>query len=163
MLGSIWSELAIIRALSILNEGFLIDTKVLSEFNKPVGRPDIGVLQWLETTPRDLQFLSVITVAEVQKGIGLLAEGKRRQQLQQWLSADLEDWFSGRVLPIDRPVADRWASLLIHCIGKGRPLPSLDSLLAATALTHDLVMVTRNVNDFDGTGVKTLNPWETQI
>lgn len=98
--------------------------------------------------------MSVITLAEVVKGIGLL-------------TADLEDWFSGRVLPIDRsvadrPVSDRWASLLIHCIGKGRPLPIIDSLLAATALTHDLVMVTRNVKDFDGTGVKILNPWETQ-
>lgn len=141
--------------------GFLIDTNVLSEFNKPGGRPDMGVVQWLEATPRDLQFVSVITLAEIQKGIGLLAEGKRRQNLQQWLNGDLENWFSERVLPIDRSVAERWASLLIHCISKGRPLPSIDSLLAATALTHDLVMVTRNVKDFEGTGVKTLDPWIT--
>jgi len=83
-----------------------------------------------------------------------------RQHLQQWLSTDLEDWFAGRVLPIDRFVVDLWASLLIHCIGKGRPLPSIDSLLAATALTHDLVMVTRNVKDFEGIGVTILNPWD---
>ena len=87
-------------------------------------------------------------------------EGKRRNQLQQWLVSDLEDWFFGRILPVDRQVANRWAELLVFCSGKGRPLPSIDSLLAATALEHDLVMVTRNVKDFEGIGVAILNPWE---
>jgi toxin FitB len=140
--------------------GYLIDTNVLSEFNKVGGKPDTGVQQWLEATPRNRQFVSVITLAEIRKGIGLLAEGKRRENLQQWLTSELEDWFSERILPIDRSVADRWALLLIDCYAKGRPLPSIDSLSAATALTHDLVMVTRNVKDFEGTGVRTLDPWK---
>ena len=140
--------------------GFLIDTNVLSEYNRPGGTPDAGVRRWLETTHRDVQYVSVITLAEIQKGIGLLDEGKRRNQLQQWLVSDLEDWFFGRILPVDRQVANRWAELLVFCSGKGRPLPSIDSLLAATALEHDLVMVTRNVKDFEGIGVAILNPWE---
>lgn len=63
------------------------------------------------------------------------------------------------MLPIDRLVADRWAALQVECLSKGRPLPSIDSFLAATALAHDLIMVTRNSKDFEGTGVETFNPW----
>ncbi len=77
--------------------GFLIDTNVLSEYNRP-GGPNAGVKQWLETTARELQYVSVITLAEIQKGIELLDERKRRTQLEQWLTQDLETWFSGRVL-----------------------------------------------------------------
>src|ERR1022692_3704679 len=91
--------------------GFLIDTNVLSEYNRP-GGPDAGVKRWLETTDRQSQYVSVITLAEIQKGIELLAEGKRRVQLEQWLKQDLEAWFSGRVLLIDHQVASRWASLV---------------------------------------------------
>ena len=84
--------------------GFLIDTNVLSEYNRP-GGPNAGVKRWLETTARPSQYASVITLAEIQKGIELLAEGKRRAQLEQWLKQELEAWFSGRVLSVDRQVA----------------------------------------------------------
>ncbi|SPF52056.1 Ribonuclease VapC (fragment) [Candidatus Sulfopaludibacter sp. SbA4] len=77
--------------------GFLIDTNVLSEYNRP-GVPDAGVKRWLETTDRQSQSVSVITLAEIQKGIELLVEGRRRVRLEQWLTQDLEAWFSGRVL-----------------------------------------------------------------
>src|SRR5260370_40442868 len=76
--------------------GFLIDTNVLSEYNRP-GDPDAGVKRWLETTARESQHVSVITLAEIQKGIELLAQGKRRASLEQWLKDDLEPWFSGRI------------------------------------------------------------------
>jgi predicted nucleic acid-binding protein len=139
--------------------GFLIDTNVLSEYNRPDG-PDAGVKRWLEETDRPSQYVSVITLAEIQKGIELLAEGKRRVQLEQWLKQDLEAWFSGRVLSVDRQVAGRWASLVVQGLRAGRPLPTVDSLIAATALAHDLTIVTRNVRDFEGTAVVTLNPWQ---
>lgn len=74
--------------------GFLIDTNVLSEYNR-LGGPDAGVKRWLETTDRQSQHVSIITLAEIQKGIELLAKGKRRAQLEQWLTQDLEAWFSG--------------------------------------------------------------------
>jgi toxin FitB len=138
--------------------GFLIDTNVLSEYNRP-GGPNAGVKRWLETTVRELQHVSVITLAEIQKGIELLDEGKRRAQLEQWLAQDLETWFSGRVLYVDRQVSRRWASLVAQGVRRGRPLPTVDSLIAATALGHDLTIVTRNVRDFEGTGAATLNPW----
>src|ERR1017187_9467418 len=138
--------------------GFLIDTNVLSEYNRR-GGPDAGVKHWLETTERQSQHVSVITLAEIQKGIELLAVGKRRAQLEQWLTQDLEAWFSGRVLHVDRQVSRRWASLMAQGVRIGRPLPTVDSLIAAIALAHDFTIVTRNVRDFEGTGAATLNPW----
>jgi toxin FitB len=139
--------------------GFLIDTNVLSEYNRP-GTPDAGVRRWLETTDRLSQHVSVITLAEIKKGIELLAEGKRRSQLEQWLREDLEAWFSGRVIPVDRKVGDQWATLLANGFRAGRPVPTVDSLIAASALAHGLTVVTRNVRDFQSLGVTILNPWE---
>jgi predicted nucleic acid-binding protein len=84
--------------------GFLTDTNVLSEYNR-TGGPDASVRRWLEITDRQFQHISVITLAEIQKGIELLAEGKRRLELERWLKQDLEVWFAGRILPVDRVVA----------------------------------------------------------
>jgi predicted nucleic acid-binding protein len=98
-----------------------------------------------------------------QKGIELLDQGKRRSQLEQWLTQDLEAWFPGRVLPVDRRVAMRWASLVAQGARIGRPLPTVDSLIAATALSHGLTIVTRNAKDFDGIGAATINPWDAAI
>ena len=117
--------------------------------------------RWLEATARSSQYVSVITLAEIQKGIELLAEGKRRVQLEQWLRQDLEVWFSRRILSVDSGVAGRWASLVALGTRTGRPLPTVDSLIAATALAHGLTVVTRNVRDFHVAGVATLNPWES--
>lgn len=138
--------------------GFLIDTNVLSEYSRP-GGPDAGVKRWLETTDRQSQHVSVITLAEIQKGIEMLAAGKRRTQLEQWLRQDLESWFSGRILPVDRQVAGRWASLVAQGAQTGRLLPAVDSLIAATALAHNLTIVTRNTRDFAGIGAMIVNPW----
>jgi hypothetical protein len=140
--------------------GFLIDTNVLSEYNRP-GSPDSGVKRWLETTDRQAQHVSVLTLAEIQKGIELLAEGKRRAELERWLVQDLEAWFLGRVLPVDRRVAARWASLVAQGTRSGHPLPTVDSLIAATALSYDLTIVTRNTRDFGGAGALVVNSWET--
>ena len=143
-------------------KGFLIDTNVLSEYNRP-GGPDAGVKRWLETTDRQTQYVSVITLAEIQKGIELLDPGKRRTSLEQWLRQDLEAWFSGRVLPIDRHVGSRWASLVASGQRVGRLLPAFDSLIAATALAHGLTIVTRNLSDFSGIGASTINPWSSSL
>ena len=138
--------------------GFLIDTNVLSEYSRPDG-PDVRVRAWLETAPRELQYVSVINLAEIKKGIELLAEGRRRRELQNWLANELEDWFSGHILPMDRRVADCWAQLAVGGIKIGRPLPAIDSLIAATAIAHNLTIATRNIRDFEAAGVKVINPW----
>ncbi len=138
--------------------GFLIDTNVLSEYNRLDG-PAPRVKRWLETTDRQSQYVSIITLAEIQKGIELLPDGKRRAQLERWLTHDLEAWFSGRILLVDRHVAMCWASLTARGSRMGRTLPAVDSLIAATALAHGLTIVTRNTKDFEGVGAETINPW----
>jgi hypothetical protein len=138
--------------------GFLIDTNVLSEYNR-TGTPNSGVRRWLESTDRQLQHVSVITLGEIRKGIELLPHGRRRSDLELWLKRDLEAWFGERILVVDQRVADRWASLVARGVQTGRNLPAIDSLIAATALAHDLAIVTRNTRDFEGLGLVTLNPW----
>ena len=133
---------------------FLIDTNVVSEVAR--ARPDPAVLAWFEAVADQQLHLSVLSVGEMRKGIEKLPASKRRSQLAAWLDDELPAWFGPRLLPIDTAVADRWGRLLA---ASPRSLPAVDSLLAATALTHDLAIVTRNVADFDIPGLAVVDPW----
>ena len=132
---------------------WLVDTNVLSELRKG-DRANSGVRAWFADTREDELFTSVLVLGEVRRGI----ESIRRRDptaamaLEQWL-ARLVTTFSDRVLPIDAPVADRWGALNVP-----DPIPTVDGLLAATALAHDLVLVTRNTRDVERTGVRLLDP-----
>ena len=117
-------------------------------------------MKWLDTTPEAAQYVSVLTLAEIERGILRKEEGKRRGDLQRWFDEDLPARFAGRILAFDARVASCWAHLTASQPDKGRPLPTIDSQLAATALAHNLVLVTRNVKDYEGTGVDVLNPRE---
>jgi predicted nucleic acid-binding protein len=139
--------------------GYLIDTNVISEYNREQ-LPHAGVVKWLDTTPEASQYVSVLTLAEIEKGILRVDEGKRRRDLQRWFDEDLPARFAGRILAFDARVASCWAHLTASLLDKGRPLPTLDSQIAATARAHDLILVTLNVKDYAGTGVAILNPWE---
>lgn len=137
--------------------GFLLDTNVISELLKP--EPEAKVVRWIEETDESILFLSVITIGEIRKGIERLAPGSRRGRLESWLKIDLRARFRNRILPVDESVAERWGALSAAAAAKGKPLPVIDGLLAATAVHHDLMFVTRNVRDVAGTSVSTLNPW----
>jgi hypothetical protein len=139
--------------------GYLLDTNIISEYNRP-DTPHPGVVRWMKTTPATLQYLSVLTLGEIEKGILLLDEGKRRREIQHWFENDLPTRFAGRILAIDEDVASKWARFIAPLLKQGRPLPTIDSLLAATALAHDLTFVTRNVKHFAGLNVPLLNPWD---
>ena len=139
--------------------GYLIDTNVVSEYNRE-GNPHPGVVRWIEATPETSQYLSVLTLAEIEKGFLLMDEGKRQQEIKQWFETDLAARFAGRILTIDKEVASVWARFIAPLLKQGRPLPTIDSLLAATALAHDLIFVTRNVKHFVGLAVPIFNPWE---
>jgi predicted nucleic acid-binding protein len=141
--------------------GFLLDTNVLSEFNRR-GEPDPLVKQWLEAADTDSLYASVLTFGEIRLGVELLAPGKRRTQLEQWLDRDLPEWFEGRILPVDQAIADRWGLLRAQAQLKGRPVSVVDALLAATALQYDLTIVSRNVSDFSVVGLAVLNPWDVR-
>ena len=132
---------------------YLVDTNVLSELRRK--QPQPAVVAWFAQRPRQTLYLSVLTLGEIRKGIERL-EAARQQPLLDWLEVELTKYFLGRLLAVDAHTADRWGRLLGSA---GRPLPAVDSLLAATALQHDLTLVTRNTADFAGTGVRLINPW----
>jgi predicted nucleic acid-binding protein len=119
-------------------------------------KPAKVVLDWFENIPSEALHISVLTLGEIRKGVEQMPDGKRREKLLLWLEHDLRDWFGTRVLPVDMSIADRWGRLLAIV---GRPVPSIDSLLAATALHHELRLVTRNQKDFNYPGLQVVNPW----
>lgn len=133
---------------------YLVDTNALSELRRK--SPDPGVVAWFSQRPPTTLHLSVLTLGEIRKGIERIDDEIRRQSLIDWLETDLPTFFTGRILSVDGAVADRWGRLVAAA---GRPLSAIDSLLAATALEHDLVLVTRNVKDFPGLPVQIFNPW----
>jgi predicted nucleic acid-binding protein len=137
--------------------GFLLDTNCISELVSQ--RPEPRVVQWLEAVSEELLYLSVLTLGEIRKGVEALVPSKRRTKLETWLEVDLQARFHGRILVVDSSVADRWGLLAAQAKRKGKPLAIIDGLLAATALEHDLTVVSRNAGDFTNTAVAVLNPW----
>lgn len=137
--------------------GYLIDTNVISELRRR--EPEPRVVRWFEQRPARQLFLSVLTLGEIRRGVERLAEGERQQALRTWLEQELPAFFSNRLLPIDDAVARRWGRLMAEM---GRSLPAIDSLLAATALEHNLVLVTRNLKDVADLPVAVANPWQSE-
>jgi predicted nucleic acid-binding protein len=138
--------------------GFLLDTNCVSEAVR--SKPDRRVMDWLGAADESLLYLSVLTLGEIRKGAAILPQGKRRTYLESWLELDLQVRFSGRILDIDGPVSDRWGWLTAEAQRRGKPLSAIDGLLAATAIHHNLTIVSRNTSDFAGTHAPILNPWE---
>jgi predicted nucleic acid-binding protein len=138
--------------------GFLLDTNCISEVVR--SRPEPRVLKWMEAADESLLYLSVLTLGEIRKGVAGLPQGNRRTQLETWLELDLRARFAGRILPIDALIADRWGLFAADAKRKGKALSAIDGLLAATAVHHNLTIVSRNVADFALTHATVLNPWE---
>jgi len=137
---------------------YLLDTCVVSEF--AAGQPSEKVLSWISGLDPETVYLSVVTVGEIQKGIEKLPASKRKEALRVWLKDDLLVRFHDRLLPLGIGEMLAWGTLISRVEAKGVPMPLIDSLIAATALHHDLVIVTRDVDDFAPSGASLLNPWE---
>ena len=133
---------------------YLLDTNVLSELRRKLPNP--RVVHWFSQRPATTLYLSVLTLGEIRKGIEVLPDPARRLTLLDWLETRLPAFFAGRILPIDAAVADRWGRMVAQA---GRPVPAIDSLLAATAEQHGLTLVTRNLRDVKGLAVQVINPW----
>ena len=138
--------------------GFLLDTNCISELVRP--KPELRVLEWMAAADETMLYLSVLTVGEIRKGLAGLTQGKRRTRLETWLEVELQARFSGRIVPIDAAIADRWGLLAAEGKRKGKALSIIDGLLAATALHLNLTVVSRNASDFAVTQVPVLNPWQ---
>jgi predicted nucleic acid-binding protein len=139
--------------------GFLLDTNVPSELTRE--RPAPPVVRWLHDANDQDLFFSVISLGEILRGISVLPASKRRGGLQGWLDETLRPWFEGRLLPVTAQIAERWGVVSGEQRLQGKQVKVADGLIAATALHHNLTIVTRNVRDFEGLGVSVLNPWET--
>ncbi len=137
---------------------YLLDTCVLSELVKPAA--DEKVTSWISDNLEETIHLSVITIGEVQKGITKLPACTKKNQLQSWLDNDLIERFENRIVPIDQKVARMWGVILAQEEKKGRQIPAIDGLIAATCLVYDMTVVTRNVSDMQVDGLSVFNPWE---
>lgn len=140
-------------------KGYLLDTNCISEAVRL--HPEPRVMDWLANAEESLLYLSVLTLGEIRKGIAGLASGKRRTLLEGWLNTELLVRFSARILSIDAAIADRWGSLAASAKNKGIALSTVDGLLAATAIHHNLTMVTRDDSHFSGMQVAVFNPWKS--
>jgi toxin FitB len=136
---------------------YLLDTNVLSESMRL--RPETKVVAWLGSVPPNSCYVSVLTLGEIRAGAEAHADATRRRKLTTWLEATLIPWFANRVVPVDAEIADRWGRL---SAAASRPLPTIDSLLAAAAMSRGLVLVTRDHGFQDFQGLETFNPWQTK-
>lgn len=135
---------------------FLLDANVVSEAVRKV--PDKQVLEWLATHDEDL-FISTIALGEIEKGVCKLPVGPRRRRLDTWLQ-ELRSAMAGKLLPFGEAEASAWAKYCEAQRTKGRLLPTIDSMIAATAIVHRLAIATRNADDFPD--VQVVNPWKTK-
>lgn len=135
----------------------LLDTNVLSEVTKPA--PDPRVLKWLDQLDEDRSFISVVSIAEIRRGVALMDPGRKRDALAEWLAEDLPQRFEHRVLPVEEPVALAWGDLMGLAKRSGRGLSAMDGLIAATAIAHNLTLATRNTKDFEGFAFDLVDPW----
>ncbi len=135
---------------------YLVDTNVISELIK--AQPEKSVVEWFREVPSDALFISVLTIGEIRKGIEKLEASVKRGKLVVWLEQELPVWFEDRVLVIDSEIAEKWGYML----AKSKKIPSaVDSLIASTALVHNLKIVTRNTKDFiTFPDLEIINPWD---
>jgi predicted nucleic acid-binding protein len=136
---------------------YLLDTCLISELAKP--EPHKKVVDWVLSENETGFYLSVITFGELHKGVEKLPASKKKDELRIWIEHELKNRFQNRIIGIDMYVSVIWGKILCVAEKKGKPMPAIDSLIAATGIAHGLTVVTRNVMDMEQSGVRLLNPW----
>ncbi len=138
---------------------YLLDTCVISEYIKK--QPNNQVIYWLDEQPESSLFISVLMIGELKKGVIKIKNSNpnRYNKLWQWI-IQVETRFQNRILSLNQNVIDIWATMCGENEAKGKKLAVMDSLIAATAIEFDLIIVTRNIDDFDSFSVKIFNPWD---
>lgn len=137
---------------------YLLDTNVVSEFISP--RPEARVVEWLDGLDPNSVYLSALTLGEISKGVEKFPDSRSKETIHRWLSEDLLLRFEGRILSLDAGAALSWGALTGRLEKAGRTMPAVDSLIAALALHHNLILATRNEDDFQDAGVEIFNPWK---
>lgn len=142
---------------------YLLDTCIISKLRKIKHEPKSLLKDWILSHPETYYFLSVLTVGEIQAGISRLnqkkeEENRKRMMLEDWLLSDLIPRFRDRILQIDDHTCSIWGVMKGEAFKRNRTLPVIDALIAATAIQHNLILVTENTKDFIETGVRLINP-----
>ena len=138
---------------------YLLDTCVISEIVKPA--PSSRVIMWINNIPSERLFLCSLTIGEIRKGLTKLPESKKKERLTDWLNTLLEN-YQDRIHSIDITVAENWGIMQGKAENEGMPMSSIDSLIAATSYTHNLILVTRNEEDFQASKLSIINPWNDE-
>jgi toxin FitB len=136
---------------------YLLDTCVISELVN--AKPSARVTGFIESLAREQIFLSVLTLGEIREGVERLRAGPKKEKIRQFLEQQLPAWFAGNLLAIDAVTMQRWGQMRA---AHPQTLPVIDSLLAATALQHDLCFLTRKVKDFQISGLRVVDPWHSE-
>ena len=136
---------------------YLLDTCLISELAKP--KPDEKVVDWVLSENESSFYISVLTFGELHKGVEKLSESKKKEELRIWIEDELKNRFQNRIISIDIRVSILWGKIQCFAEKKGKPMPAIDALIAATGIAYDLTVVTRNATDMESSGVKLLNPW----
>jgi toxin FitB len=142
-------------------KGWLLDTNVISELRKPTCHP--AVKNWSNRQLSQSFYLSTVVLAEIRYGIDQANNPELRQELIDWLDQVLRPWFGDRVLPVDEEVILCWRKMVEAGRKRGYTFSQPDLFIAATAIVHDLCVVTRNIKDFEQAEVQFLNPWQIQM
>ncbi|WP_163337096.1 type II toxin-antitoxin system VapC family toxin [Desulfopila sp. IMCC35008] len=137
---------------------YLLDTCVLSELIKKA--PEKKVVSWISDLNEDDLYLSVLTIGEIYKGVEKLQSGAKKTELHNWVSNELRERFKGRILDFDLPTASIWGKLQGESESVGRPMSAIDGQIAATGVSNNLTIATRNISDMEVSGVSLYNPWE---
>src|SRR6478672_3948725 len=137
--------------------GYLLDTCVFAEYSKP--RPNSNVFDWIDAQEQEAQFISVLSIGEKQRGISRLPSSRRKNSLEAVLES-IVTRFDRRIIQLDISILRRWGRMIGELELKGRKLPVVDSLIAATALEHDLTIITQNTSDFADTNALVLDIWK---
>lgn len=137
---------------------FLLDTCVISELTKL--DPNPGVLRWFAEQSELALHMAALSVGELKRGVEKLDEGKRKFFLRNWLTESVIARFDTRILPASASVCLLWGEMQAQLEKQGKPMPAIDGLIAATALRHQLTIVTRNTRDMEASGAALFNPWE---
>jgi len=136
---------------------YLLDTCIISEVVR--SNPNQNVTNWLQSQDEQNLYLSVLTFGEIKKGIEKMAAGEKKSKLELWLENDLKQRFKGRILSVDMNTCNQWGVAQAQAESVGKPLPSIDGLIAACALANNCIVVTRNTKDMQQGGVELINPW----
>ena len=136
---------------------YLLDTCIISELSKKT--PNNKVIRWIKDKHETDLFMSVLTLGAIQKGITKLEDSKKKRELVEWIESDLPQRFEKRILPVTDYVSRKWGEIQGLAEQQGNKMPVIDSLIAATGLTYNLEVITRNTEDMKASGVQLFNPW----